>query len=167
MEFLLHQMARLWQRFEDRATKKENWVRIIYRENRPLIVRYYLCSTRWIDDIPWLNWLRSLSFNVVIHHMHESDDDGLHDHPWNWCSFVLSGGYFEETPTGRHWRWPGHLRFRSANSFHRLVLDPNLERGCWTIFIMGPRKREWGFLDRDAKWVPWYEHIVQKQEKAV
>ncbi len=156
---MLEKIAGLWQRFEDRS-RQENWVRVIYRDDRPLIVRYYLLSTRWIEGISWLTPLHCLSFNLVMHHMHDSDEDGLHDHPWGWCSLVLSGGYWEETPDGRFWRSPGHLRFRSANSFHRLVLDSDKQRGgVWTLFGMAKRQREWGFLDRDNKWIPWYDHV--------
>jgi hypothetical protein len=168
MDRLLDRVAKLWQRFEDKEGK-ERWVRNIYRDGAPLIVRYYVCSTRWIDDSDFFKkhpklqrWLSWASFRVVIHHMHQSDDDGLHDHPWPWCSWVLSGGYWENTPEGMFWRWPGHLRFRSANSFHRLILDPNSTgKGVYTLFAMGQRQKEWGFLvDRDNKkvWEPWYDH---------
>jgi hypothetical protein len=158
MERVLTLLTKLWHRFEERSGK-ENWVRVIYREDRPLIIRYYLFSTRWIDDITWLRLFRRFSFRIVMHQMFESDDDGLHDHPWPWASLVLSGGYYEQTPDGEFWRPPGHLRFRSANAFHRLVLDPNLERGCFTLFAMGQRQREWGFLRSDGSWEPWFEHV--------
>lgn len=161
MESILKLVTQLWQRFENKSNQ-QNWVRVIYREDRPLIVRYYLCSTRWLDENKWLKPFRFLSFRLVMHHMHESDDDGLHDHPWSWASLVLSGGYHEHTPEGVFWRPPGHLRFRSANAFHRLVLDPNTRKGVYTLFAMGPRRREWGFLDRDNNWVPWYEHTHNK-----
>jgi hypothetical protein len=165
MQWILNQFARIWKAFEDRAIEKENWVRIIYRDSRPLIVRYYLFSTRWINDSEFFKshprLQRSLSwasFRLVLHHMYESDDDGLHDHPWPWASWVLSGGYFENTPEGMLWRPPGHLRFRSAASFHRLILAPLTRKEVWTLFAMGPRCKEWGFLDRNNHWVPYYEH---------
>lgn len=159
-------ITRLWQRFEDR-TGKEKWVRVIYREDRPLIVRYYLFSTRWLDNVKWLKPLRCLSFRVVMHQMFESDDDGLHDHPWPWASLVLSGGYFEQTPNGKFWRPPGHLRFRPATAFHRLVLDPNSQKGgVFTLFAMGRKQREWGFRQPDGSWLPWQEHVYKRDEKA-
>src|SRR4051812_6696721 len=107
MERVLKLITKLWQRFEDKSGK-EKWVRVIYREDRPLIVRYYLISTRWLDKVTWLKPFQFLSFRVVLHHMYESDDDGLHDHPWSWASLILSGGYYEQTPEGEFWRPPGH-----------------------------------------------------------
>lgn len=164
MQWILNRFARLWWSFEDR-TGREDWVRVIYRSNEPLITRYYLCSTRWIDDLKLLyryprlhKMLYKVSFRLVLHHMHQSDSDGHHDHPWPWASWVLSGGYWEDTPAGARWRWPGHLRFRSAKSLHRLILDPNTRKEVWTLFLMGPREREWGFVGRNGEWVPWFQH---------
>lgn len=177
MLVILNLVARLWSEFESRQGR-ENWVRKIYRDGRPLIDRYYTCSTRWIDDSEFFTRHPRLqrmfwwaSYRAVLHHMHESDLDGLHDHPWPWASWVLSGGYWEHAPEGKFWRWPGHLRFRSAKALHRLELDPNTRKEVWTLFLMGPRQREWGFVDREHKnWVPWYKHhglVAREQEHAM
>ena len=48
------------------------------------------------------------------------------------------------------WRGPGHFRTCSANSYHRIELDPAVT--CWTLFMPGPQTREWGFLVKD-KWI--------------
>lgn len=166
MGMLLRGFSRLWNYFESFSNEKK-WVRIIYRDDKPLITRYYLFSTRWIDDSDFFqrhaDWQRHiwwLSQRLVIHNAHESDADGLHDHPWPWSSMILSGGYWENTPEGRFWRWPGHLRFRPAKALHRLVLDPAKAGGreTWSLFWMGPREREWGFVETDGTWVPWYNH---------
>jgi len=161
-------ITKLWQRFEAKSGKEE-WVRIIYRftddHPRPLIVRYYLLSTRWLEDVKWLKPLHCLSFRVVMHQMFESDDDGLHDHPWPWASLVLSGGYYEQTPEGKFWRPPGHLRFRPATAFHRLILPDNHERGCFTLFAMGRKQREWGFRQPDGSWLPWQEHVFYRDDQ--
>lgn len=40
-----------------------------------------------------------------VHHILRSDHDrALHDHPWDNCSIVLRGGYWEVTP-GRYQAW--------------------------------------------------------------
>lgn len=158
---VLKLLTRLWSQFEA-TSGKEKWVRVIYRDERPLIIRYYLFSTRWLEKVSWLKPLHRFSFRVVLHQMFESDDDGLHDHPWPWASLVLSGGYYEQTPEGEFWRPPGHLRFRSANAFHRLVLPHNPERGCFTLFAMGKRTREWGFRQPGGFWLPWYQHVARR-----
>ena len=46
------------------------------------------------------------------------------------------GGYWETTKTGKHWRAPGYIGFRSANNFHRVDLKPGTKP--LTIFIPGP-----------------------------
>lgn len=165
MAWILNQVARIWWQFEG-LKNKEKWVRTILRDGRPLIVRYYIFNTRWIEDYQFLKkHFGYLSMNLVIHQMFESDDDGLHDHPWPWASWVIATGYHENTPNGRFWRFPGHLRFRPATAFHRLELDPTHEPGsCWTLFLMGQRQREWGFLQDDGSWVPWYNHTDKVRE---
>jgi hypothetical protein len=169
MGLLLNGFSRLWWTLENRS-KQQRWVRVIYRDDKPLITRYYLFSTRWIEDsefcktrprLQLLLW--PLSQRLVIHNAHESDEDGHHNHPWPWASWILATGYFESTPDGFYWRWPGHLRFRPARAFHRLILDPTRTAGkeVWSLFWMGPRQQEWGFLvgsGDEQKWVPWYEH---------
>lgn len=144
------------------------WVRVIpNREtNEPYLIRYYLLSTRWLepifDALPVLRMLFGwMSFRLCLHNTLQSDQHGLHDHPWPWASYILEGGYWEATPHGRFWRAPGELRFRSASSFHRLELDPlkSHRKGVWSLFLMGPRQKEWGFLDRTGVWVPWGEYL--------
>lgn len=125
---------------------------IIGGADRPYLLRWWL--------IPRNRW-----FNVYLHKILRSDDDrALHDHPWWNISVVLRGCYFEimpdfkaaetpytriaDLPTRMKWRGPGSIIFRRARACHRLVIP---ERGtylpgyCWTLFITGPRIREWGF----------------------
>lgn len=115
--------------------------------------------------------------NVYLHQILRSDDDrALHDHPWPNVSIVLSGQYAEVTVsrrTGRILRrnpglscWPygtvTKLRqalsvvFRRATTPHRLVVDP--ARPVWTLFITGPRWRDWGFHFPHA-WVPFQKAV--------
>jgi len=55
-------------------------------------------------------------------------------------------------------------RSRSAHDFHRLVLDTRKagKDGTWTLFIMGPKEKEWGFLSKDEKWVHWKTYIENR-----
>ena len=110
-------------------------------------------------------------FNIFLHKFLRSDSDDLHDHPWPYMTIVLKGGYWEWIPktawnpiTGydiiigeqRLWRGPGHFRLCKATSLHRIELNPDVS-DCWTLFIPGKRKREWGFLThrnwKNQKWV--------------
>jgi hypothetical protein len=96
-------------------------------------------------------WLipRNPFFNVYLHLFLRSDDDrALHDHPWVNCSILLHGEYTEhEILAGgvhtRTVRKAGDWRMRwSGKLAHRIELHKG---SCWTIFITGPRYREWGF----------------------
>lgn len=102
---------------------------------------------RWfiLPRNPWLN--------IYLHRINKSDDDrALHDHPWWNCSIVLTGGYHEVMPahgdplsqdTRTRWRGPGSIVLRRAKAAHRLVVDEGDH--AWTLFITGPRIRQWGF----------------------
>lgn len=118
---------------------------------RPYIRRWWL--------IPRNRW-----FNIYVHQILRDDDDrALHDHPWLNVSIVLRGGYIEvlpdrrrlatpylriaDMPVVRKYRGPGSIVFRRAISAHRLEL-PVHSGGityCWSLFITGPRIREWYF----------------------
>lgn len=101
---------------------------------------------------PYLHrwWLipRNPVFNIYLHQFIRSDDDrALHDHPWFNLSILLRGRYVEETIRaggihGRIVRYAGDFKFRSPWHAHRIELD---DGDCWTLFITGPRLRQWGF----------------------
>lgn len=108
---------------------------VIGGEADPYMLRWWL--------IPRNRW-----FNVYLHRFLRSDDDrALHDHPWWNLSVLLDGRYVEHTisPGGIHVRTPrraGDLKFRRAAAAHRIEL---VDGPCWTVFVTGPRLREWGF----------------------
>jgi hypothetical protein len=94
--------------------------------------------------------------NIFIHKLCLSDEDrDVHDHPWNYLTVILSGGYWEWVPVivngknigeQKNWRGPGSIIWRRAGSFHRLEM-PN---PSWTLFMHGWRKKEWGFLTKNG-----------------
>lgn len=105
----------------------------------------------------WFLVPRNPLFNIYLHHFCRDDDDrALHDHPWHSLSLVLLNGYFEITPKGRTFRDSGELIFRSAKHAHRIEIMQAGESTCraWTLFITGPRIREWGF-HCPRGWVHW------------
>ena len=90
----------------------------------------------WI--IPCNHW-----FNIYLHHFKRSDDDrALHDHPWWNVSILLSGRYIEHTPDHSYIREVGEIVGRKATATHRIEL---IDGPVWTLFITGPKIREWGF----------------------
>jgi len=86
-------------------------------------------------ETPW--------FSVRLHHWFGPDDDRApHDHPWDFTTFVLKGGYTDASPDGdQHLRAPAIAR-RSALHQHTVYPDPG---GAWTIIVTGPKIRRWGF----------------------
>lgn len=96
-------------------------------------------------------------FNVYLHRFIRSDDDrALHDHPWINFSYLLSGEYIEHTIAAggvnhRKLYKAGDWKFRRAKYAHRVELT-NGE--CWSLFITGPRIRQWGF-HCEKGWVHW------------
>jgi hypothetical protein len=127
----------------------------------PLLTRYYI----------FLKDRTTFPFNVFIHKFHKSDPDDVHDHPWPYATLILKGGYYEWIPQfdkdGKkfgeiaHWRGPGHFRLCSANSYHRIELDPDVT--AWTLFMPGPQKREWGFLVKN-KWIPNDKYLEERRQ---
>lgn len=105
------------------------------------------------SDRPYLKrWFilpRNRVFNIYLHQFLRSDDDrALHDHPWWNASILLYGRYIEHTIAAgginrRVEYKAGDIKLRSAKYAHRLELIDDHQ--CWSLFITGPRLREWGF----------------------
>jgi len=123
---------------------------LIGPENSPYLRRW------WI--IP-----RNKIFNVYLHNILKDDDDrALHDHPWWNVSILLKGGLTEVRQTRKGQRVRKFRRFipilRSGKALHRLVL-PDGSTGAWTLFLTGPRYREWGF-QCPSGWVFWKDFVA-------
>jgi len=82
-------------------------------------------------------------FSIRLHHWLAPDDDrAKHDHPWDFTTFVLKGGYTDASPAGdEHLRAPA-IRHRAATHQHTVFPDPG---GAWTVIVTGPIVRHWGF----------------------
>lgn len=120
-------------------------------------------------DEPYLERYYYMNFRpfarLVIHKFMRSDIDGLHDHPWPFETYILSGGYWEHTKAGRFWREPGYHGRATANYFHRLELDhEKAEEDTWTLFMMGRKEKDWGFLDDNDTWVQWETYLANKRK---
>ena len=115
----------------------------------PYLIRYYL----------FLKERKNFPFNITLHKVLVSDEPTLHDHPWGYATFILKGGYWEHIPiiskegavvgSTRVWRGPGHFRKRSADDLHWLELEKDADGNeipCWSLFFMGRKVKEWGFM---------------------
>lgn len=110
---------------------------------RPYMYRYHIFKNKNEDD-------QQTGFNIFIHKIVQSDGRHLHDHPWNYITVILKGGYKEYTPLGVYNQSPGHVLFRRAKSLHRLELYHN--EPCWTLFVRFKQKRKWGFIV-NGQWI--------------
>lgn len=138
---------------------------VIGGHERPYLLRHFL--------IP-----RNPVFNVYVHQFLRSDDDrALHDHPWLFnCSILLEGGYIEHSPRGKRLMDAGDWKFRWGRAPHRVQLfgdegdppdRPFIEAvPCWTVFITGPRVRQWGFHCPQG-WVHWKDFTAPGDKGAV
>jgi hypothetical protein len=112
----------------------------------PYLVRYFV--------------FRSPLLSVYLHKIMRPDDTAdLHDHPWGFFHVLLCGGYREEWLDRRAVlvaadRGPGRWAFHRAGYAHRIGA---LTGGpVWTLVVVGPRCRKWGFVDRTKRcWTHW------------
>lgn len=97
---------------------------------------------------------------LYLHRIAAKDSDVPHDHPWDFRSFILWGGYTEvlcndHKPVGtvdrKRWR---RWQLRRAEVSHYIA---TVQPHTYTLLLVGPRKRNWGFWT-DHGWVPWREH---------
>lgn len=129
-------------------------VTIYGADKRPYLTRTYLLGRDW------------KYFSIFLHKFHSSDPGtDVHNHPWAWSfSLILLGSYVERREIGvqsktqgdtRKRRFvPGDFNFISNDVFHRVTLDDE-DEGVWTLFVAGPRTKEWGFRDADGVYRDW------------
>ena len=88
--------------------------------------------------------------NIYLHQVLKADSArGLHDHPWASHSIILKGVLREVLESGERILYPGSITARSAEELHRLEV---VEGPVWTLFITGPKVRDWGFMMPDGTW---------------
>lgn len=121
-------------------------------DEEPYLERYYL----------FLKERDSFPFNIFLHRFLKSDPDDLHDHPWEFRTIILKGGYWEYTKDGKFWRGPFTYRYNPANAYHRVELDKDIPY-CWTLFIPGKRVKDWGFKTEKG-WVQHEKYLIDKKK---
>lgn len=115
----------------------------------------------WREPFGWL--CQQFEIAIRIHHICTADfDRALHDHPWDFVSVVLRGGYIERRPLDNGHPCFGHgseevasntyrreasMVYRRATDRHRIINVGN----CWTLFITGPKRQWWGFYIPSGK----------------
>lgn len=112
-----------------------------------------------------------LPFHFFIHNIRRSDSDRhLHDHPWDFTSLCLRGGYIEMIGTGddrrtlaKRWFSPFQIVRNKAEHTHIVKLFHDAfaripYTSTWTLVKAGKARRVWGFWV-DGEWVDWRTYL--------
>ncbi len=111
--------------------------------------------------------------SVLLHVFARGDDDqALHDHPWDFKTTILAGGYYEHLPTpewlasdriaGPKWDARRELRTKDQSIYHDatdLHCVGEILPGTVTLVQTRPRSRSWGFHPEGDNWVPWKTYL--------
>ena len=137
---------------------------VVGGHERPYLLRWWLLP-------------RNPVFNIYLHQFLRSDDDRAHhDHPWLFnISWIFLNKYIEHVIRKggvlvKTLRPAGTMKIRFGAAPHRIELLPDDgcgEQPCWTLFITGPRVREWGFCCMERGWVGWREFTSPSDSGAV
>lgn len=138
----------------------KRWAYTIETNGNPYLTRVLLSRM--------IHFLRDhLNVGVYLHHFHRPDvDQHLHNHPWSWTkSLVLSGAYVETrlVPNPDPLSAGGKVEIRVVGRTNSLTKDDyhKVDLLCgdvWTLFIVGPRVQDWGFLV-EGEHVPWRKYL--------
>ena len=135
--------------------------RIIYDKDgvTPYMHRWHLLFKEKLDNF---SENKKHPFNIFLHKIVLSDEPVFHDHPWNYFTIILKGGYWEHTPEGKFWRGAGHMRFSKASSLHYLEVPKG---GCaWTLFFRFSKQKDWGFI-KNNKWIHYQTYLRHRDSK--
>ena len=142
---------------------------VIQNATGPYLERWYVLprSARRTDQND--SSYRTVTGNLIgfyIHRFLQSDEEHApHDHPRHNASLVLDRGYWEHIKGRRVWRPPGSIVIRRASTPHRIELEtssglPRYNQEAISLFITGPRIREWGFHCPKG-WVMWKDFYAK------
>lgn len=89
-------------------------------------------------------------------------DRDPHDHPRPFGTLVLRGAYRDtewlDGDVNAETLVTGCFRYRPARYMH--IVETYSKRDAWTLVVMGPITREWGFMRLDTgSWWPWGKYI--------
>lgn len=166
---LIHDDASSWMKAAAREAILAGHFKVIPNRKRtgPYLLRCWLTTpTRSIKD-GYAGWESGNS--LLLHRFFAPDDDNaLHDHPWDFRTRILQGGYIEYAPPfiwdPRSVLGPpygGYMaRVDVGTTIDHEATDLHavgkLLRGdpTWTLVETGPRVRDWGFFPPGKPRVP-------------
>ena len=124
----------------------------------------YLSRYRILGWMPGSTW--RWPFSVYLHRFHREDlDTAPHNHPWRWAySLILNGSYLEvrelDGCTSFEWFRRGRVNRIRETDFHYVA---RIQGEVWTLFIVGPKTKSWGFKVPGRGFVPWRERLVERR----
>lgn len=112
---------------------------------------------------------RKLPWRIFLHYIARSDDDrDVHDHPWTARSFVFWNGYTEKILSDNE-QFIYKIRrapcLVTINSTHRHKVRLLSQKPTWSILLVGPTTRKWGFWTDEVSdfgqftWVHWKKYL--------
>lgn len=112
---------------------------------------------------------RNSYFSIYIHRFLRSDRDDLHDHPWDFWTYMVEGQYWEKLDRTKGYshnfrsKYTHRFVFRKAEMLHRVELDKHYSyeernKAPLTFFVAGRKRRNWGFV-KDGVWIPWKKYL--------
>lgn len=135
--------------------KRTPYLHLYHVDRSPYMERWWIIEGRWLS--------------IKLHHICTPDyDRHMHDHPWWFASLILRGWYVEHLPMcepaefvdGRElsrkaMRHAGSFAFRRLGARH--LISEVAPEGVWTLFINGPRAKQWGF-HTETGWIYWKDY---------
>lgn len=122
--------------------------------------------------------------SILLHVLASPDSGAMHDHPWNFTSTILAGGYrerlpnsewqqkYEDTLTPDYFVIPPEIRGPFTTELKKYVVGDTIHHdatdihsiaevddGTWTLVRTGRKKRVWGFFPPGELWVPYDKYI--------
>jgi hypothetical protein len=128
------------------------------------IIRLPHDTALWPGDSWYMRrwwFLRFGPLQIRVHHILLADiGRDMHDHPWQFRTFILRGGYLEarEHAGGvrRRMRLPGTTAAMRRGEFHRIAkVAPD---GAWTLFVTRGQRQGWGFKSPAGAVIPHEEY---------
>lgn len=130
---------------------------VIEKHGKPYLTRWWLTEP---DEASYRG--RKHRPALLLHRIWQADcDRAPHDHPWWFIGFVLKGSYTENRYDsegifcGQVKRRRFSLAYRRATDLHDIA---EVSDDLWTLVLVGPKRREWGFMTGDG-WVHWESYI--------
>lgn len=98
-------------------------------------------------------------FRIYLHQILKADEDGVeHDHPWDFLSIILKGGYVEQKNKKLIARLPGSIGI-CTRPFHHLLYE--IFSPTWTLVFAWGKRTNWGYFTDQG----WKDHITFRREK--